>query len=112
MPPVRFRVSIPPAIGEQLLDVLRRARLRGQGDEAIAATAKIEEGLIWLADELGESRYPLKVMGELRVVVIGPVGAVFAVDRAQLQVNIGRFRLLGVRRESVSMFASTATPID
>jgi hypothetical protein len=37
-------------------------------------------------------------MGELRVVVIGPVGAVFSVDRAQLLVQIGRFRLLGVRR--------------
>jgi hypothetical protein len=30
--------------------------------------------------------------------VIGPVGAVFAVDRTKLEVHVGRFRLLGVHR--------------
>ena len=98
MPPRRFRVEIPPAVGEQLLDAFRRATARGQESEAIAAAAKIEEGLIWLADELGESRFPLHVLGELRVVVIGPIGAVFAVNRARLEVNVGRFRLLGLHR--------------
>jgi len=32
---------------------------------------------------------------ELRRVAIGPVGAVFAVNRARLEVYVGRFRLLG-----------------
>jgi hypothetical protein len=98
MPPPRFRVHISPAVGEQLLDALRRARARGQGPEAVAAARKIDEGLTWFADELGESRYPLKVFGELRVVVIGPLGAVFAVDRGKLEVQVGRIRLLGVGR--------------
>ncbi len=98
MVPPRFRVTIPPAVGEQLLDAFSRARVRGQEQEAIAAAAKIEEGLIWLADELGESRFRLNVLGELRVVVIGPVGAVFAVNRTRLEVNVGRFRLLGLHR--------------
>lgn len=70
---------------------------RGQRDEALGAVRKIFEGLTWLADEFGESRYQLNVMGELRVAVIGPVGVVFAVDRAKLAVQVGRFRLLGVR---------------
>jgi hypothetical protein len=98
MAPPRFRVVIPPAVGEQLQDAFRRASVRGQEREATAAAAKIEEGLIWLADELGESRFPLHVLGELRVVVIGPIGAVFAVNRARLEVNVGRFRLLGLHR--------------
>jgi hypothetical protein len=98
MAPPRFRVIISPAVGEQLLDLFRRAKVRGQEREAKAAAAKIEEGLIWLADELGESRFPLKVLGELRVVVIGPVGAVFVVNRTRLEVSVGRFRLLGLHR--------------
>ena len=98
MPPPRFRVHIAPAVGEQLLDALRRAHARGRGAEAIAAARTIEQGLTWFADELGESRYPLKVLGELRVVVVGPIGAVFAVDRNKLEVQVGRFRLLGVHR--------------
>lgn len=97
MPPPRFRVHLSPAIREQILDVLSRARARGQGPEAIAAATKIEKGLLWYADELGESRYRLNVMGELRVVAIGPIGGVFAVDREKLSVEIGRFRLLGIR---------------
>jgi hypothetical protein len=102
MPPPRYRIHAASAVNEQLLDVFVRATARGQRAEAIAAAAKIEEGLTWLADELGESRFPLKVLGEMRVVVIGPVGAVFAVDRAKLEVHVGRFRLLGVRRENRS----------
>ena len=98
MPPRRFRYFMSVAVKEQVREVLRRAAARGQHAEAVAAFAKIQEGLTWLADELGESRFPLNVMGELRVVVIGPVGAVFAVDRGRREANIGRFRLLGVRR--------------
>jgi hypothetical protein len=98
MAPVRFRLVIPPAVGEQLLNALSQARIRGQEREAIAAAAKIEEGLIWLADELGESRFPLNVMGELRVVVFGPIGAIYYVNRDRLEVHVGRFRLLGITR--------------
>ena len=95
MPPPQFQVHLSGAVKEQLRDVVARAGARGQREEALRAVHKILEGLTWLADELGESRYPLKVLGELRVVVIGPVGAVFAVDRARLEVQVGRFRLLG-----------------
>jgi hypothetical protein len=102
MPPPQFEVHLSEAVKEQLRDVVARAAIRGQRGEALLAVRKIFEGLTWLADELGESRFPLNVMGELRVVVIGPVGAVFAVRRDRLDVQVGRFRLLGVRRENRS----------
>lgn len=98
MPPPHYRVMMPPAVREQLRDVLIHAAARGQQAEAQDAAQKILAGLTWLADELGESRYPLNVFGELRVVVIGPIGAVFAVHTGRREVNVGRFRLLGVRR--------------
>ena len=98
MPPPQYRVHLSEAVREQLRDVVARAVARGQRDEALIAVRKMFEGLTWLADELGESRYQLNVMGELRVVVIGPIGAVFAVDRVKLTVQVGRFRLLGVWR--------------
>lgn len=98
MPPPQYRVLLAPAVEEQLREVIRRAAARGQATDALWASGKILEGLRWLADELGESRYRLRVLGELRVVVIGPVGALFAVHRGHMEVNVGRFRLLGVRR--------------
>lgn len=98
MPPPQYRVLVPQVAKEELREVIRRASARGQATEALWASAKLLEGLRWLADELGESRFPLKVLGELRVAVIGPVGVVFAVDRAKMTVHVGRFRLLGVRR--------------
>lgn len=98
MPPSQYRVHLPGAVKEQLRDVVARAAARGQREEALRAVRKILDGLTWLGDELGESRFPLNVMGELRVVVIGPVGAVFAVDRGKGEVYVGRFRLLGVHR--------------
>lgn len=98
MPPPQYRVMIAGAVREQLQDVLANASARGQRADAQDAARKILAGLTWLADELGESRYPLNVFGELRVVVIGPGGAVFAVHAGRREVNVGRFRLLGVRR--------------
>lgn len=98
MAPPRYRIFISRAVEEQLEEVFSKARARGQEPEAVAAAAKIEEGLIWLADELGESRFTLNVLGELRVVVIGPVEAVFAVNRERLEVHVGSFRLLGLHR--------------
>lgn len=99
MPPSRFHINISRAAGEAIQDVFRKARLRGQEQEVIRAAAKIEEGLIWFADELGESRFPLKMMGELRVVVIGPLGAVYSVSRTKREVYLGRVRLLGLHRD-------------
>ena len=99
MPPRRFRYFMSAAVKQQLRDVFRQAAARGQQAEAVAAFAKIEEGLTWLADEAGESRFPLNVMGELCVITIGPIGALYAVDRDKWEVYIGRFRLMGVRRD-------------
>ena len=98
MPPPQYQVLIPQAAQEEFREVIRRASTRGQATEALWASAKLLEGLRWLADELGESRFPLRMLGDLRVAVIGPVGVVFAVDRAKMVVHVGRFRLLGVRR--------------
>lgn len=97
MPPPQYRVDVPEVTKDQLRAAITAAAQRGQRDEAVRAARKIFEGLTWLADELGESRFRLKVMGEMRVVVIGPLGAVFAVDRERLTVHVGRFVLLGVR---------------
>jgi hypothetical protein len=98
MPPPQFRVLLSEDVKEQLRAAIALANTRGQKNEALRAVRAIAEGLKWFADELGESRFPLRLMGELRVVVIGPIGAVFAVNRTKLEVNVGRFRLLGVRR--------------
>ena len=98
MPPPKYRVLLSGAVKEQLRAVVARASARGQKDAALHAIGKIFEGLTWLADEMGESRYPLSVLGELRVVIIGPVGFVFAVNRDRLEVQVGRVRLLGVTR--------------
>jgi hypothetical protein len=98
MSPPKYQVLLSGDVKEQIRAVVARASVRSQKDEALHAARKIFEGLTWLADELGESRYRMKVMGELRVVVIGPIGAVFAVNRSKLEVNVGRFRLLGLRR--------------
>lgn len=98
MPPPQFRVHTAPAVLEQLRSVILRAASRGRGAEAMQAARKIDEGMRWLADELGESRYPLAVFGELRVVVIGPIGAVFAVNTRRLEVHVGRFVLMGPDR--------------
>lgn len=98
MPPPQYRVDMPEVAKDQLRAAVLAASQRGQRDEALRAARKLLEGLTWLADELGESRFPLKVMGELRVAVIGPLGAVFAVDRERLTVHVGRFVLLGVRQ--------------
>jgi hypothetical protein len=99
MDPPKYQVLLSKDVKEQLRTVIARASDYGQKDEALHATRKIFEGLTWLADELGESRSPLKVLGELRVVVIGPVGAVFSVNRARHEVIVGRFRLLGLHRD-------------
>lgn len=98
MHPPQYNVLLVPTARDDLQDVIHRATARGQATDALWAARKIFQGLRWLADELGESRYPLNVMGELRVVVIGPVGCIFAVDRNRMLVQVGRFRLLGVRR--------------
>lgn len=98
MPSPQFQVYLSETVKEQLRDVVSRANARGQREEALRAVRKIAEGLTWLADEFGESRHLLKVMGELRVAVVGPIGVVFAVDRAKLTVQVGRFRLLGTHR--------------
>jgi hypothetical protein len=100
MPPPQFQVLLSEDVKEQLRAVVAHANTRGQKGEALRAARKVFEGLRWFADELGESRYPLNVLGELRVVVIGPIGAVFAVNRARLEVQVGRFRLLGLHRNS------------
>lgn len=61
MPPTPFRVHVSGAVKEQMRDVVARAAARGQKAEALDGLRKLVSGLTWLADELGESRGPLKV---------------------------------------------------
>ncbi|MBA4066049.1 MAG: hypothetical protein C0501_20485 [Isosphaera sp.] len=95
---VPFRVSAAAAVLAQLEEAVALAGRQGRRAEALAAARALDRGLTWYADELGESRYRLPVFGELRVAIIGPLGVVFAVHAGRREVNVGRFRLLGVRR--------------
>ena len=98
MPPRQFRIHIAPEVLAQLRAAIQTAAAHGRRADAVHAALKIEDGLRWLADELGESRYPLKRFGELRVVLIGPIGAVYAVHRGRMEVNVGRLVLMGATR--------------
>jgi hypothetical protein len=94
MPPPKYQVLLSDANKEQLINIVSRASERGQGKETEHARDKIMEGLTWLADELGERKGSVGTMGELRVFIIRPIEVVYAVDRANLVVRVGRFRLL------------------
>jgi hypothetical protein len=100
MPPAQFRVSVAPAILDQLRDAVLRAEQHGLRAEALAAARVILEGLQWFADELGESRYPLKVFGELRCVTILPLTAWFSVHAERHEVHVGRYRFVRPRAGS------------
>src|SRR5262245_29478215 len=92
-----FSVLIASGVLEQLEEAIVLAGRQGRRDEAVAAGRAINNRLRWLADEFGESRYPLKLMGELRVAIIGPLGVIFSVHAERHEVNVGRFRLIGLR---------------
>ena len=100
MPPPKYQVYLSDANKEQLIDVVARASTRGQGKETEHARDKILEGLTWLPDELGERKGSVGKMGELRIFTIHPVEVVYAVDRANLVVRVGRFRLLDISHDN------------
>lgn len=94
MAPRQFDVSAPPVVLDQLREAVRQAAAHGLGPQSLTAARKILDGLRWLADELGESRRPLRVMGELRCVTILPITAWFAVHVGRGEVHIGRYKFV------------------
>ncbi|MBX9627298.1 MAG: hypothetical protein K2X82_26080 [Gemmataceae bacterium] len=90
--PLRFRVEPSESAKEQLVAAVRDAKKDGRGTEAIAVARAIERGLIWYADELGESRGAAGLIGQVRWVGILPLTAWFAVDLGRRIVYVNRFR--------------------
>jgi hypothetical protein len=97
MPPAQFSVSAAPAVLDQLRSAILQAAAHGLRSEALAAARRILDGLRWLADELGESRRPLKTLGELRCVTILPITAWFTVHADRREVHVGRYRFVQPR---------------
>ena len=60
---IPFRISIATGILEQLNAAIALAGRQGRRTEAIAAARAIHDGLRWIADDFGESRYPSKCSG-------------------------------------------------
>jgi hypothetical protein len=79
---------------DQLRAALRQADAEGRGEEARAAARAVESGLRWFADELGESRQPVGLLGEKRFIEIHPLTAVFAVHLGRRDVHVSRFGLV------------------
>lgn len=98
MPPEPFQVSYSGESNDQFRAAVAEATRAGLRAEAIRAARAIEQGLNWLADELGEFRRPLNVLGELRWVAVLPLTAWFVVDRARRAVWVVRFRFVPPRR--------------
>jgi len=99
MGPQRFRVNYSQRAGELLAAAFRQATDAGLRAETIAAARAIEQGLRWFADEPGESRGPLRVLGELRWVGILPITAIFSVDRRRREVWVSSFRFAPPRQQ-------------
>lgn len=91
MAPVPFRVFHSGYARELFASVLRLATADGRLGEAIAAARVIEKGLLWLADEFGESRQPLHLLGELRCATVLPITVFFAVHTGRREVQVGRY---------------------
>ena len=92
MPPLRFRVELSGSAKQQLVAAVREARGDGRGVEAEAAARAIERGLIWYADELGESRGAAGLVGQIRWAGVLPLTAWFAVDFGRRVVFVNPFR--------------------
>ena len=92
MGPVPFRVFHSGHARELFTAVLQQATAAGRRSEAIAAARVIERGLVWFADGFGESRLPLKLMGELRCATILPITVFFAVDTGRRTVQVSRYQ--------------------
>lgn len=89
---VPFRVSHSGEAREQFAAALVRARGDGRRAVAVAAARVIERGLLWLADEFGESRQPLRVLGQARCGIELPLTVYFVVDAGRRLVFVNRYR--------------------
>ena len=94
MGPVPFRLLHSQHAVEQLASALQQATAAGRRVEAVAAVRVIERGLRWLADEFGESRQSLRLMGELRCATVLPITVYFAVDSGRKEVQVSRYRFV------------------
>jgi hypothetical protein len=89
--PVPFRIVFSRAVADQLSAVARQAGGHGMRQQVLADARLIESALRWIADEFGESRWPVGEMGELRFGQIGRVTVWYAVHIGRREVTIARF---------------------
>lgn len=92
MTPRPFAVHHSGFARDSFLAAIQAATLAGCRIEAIAAARVIERGLLWYADGFGESRQPLRVLGQLRCAIVLPLVVWFAVDVVRWEVQVGRYR--------------------
>lgn len=94
MGPRPFRVFTSQSADEELVAGFRQAEGVGVLAEAVRAAEAIRRGLNWYADELGESRGTLNLLGELRWVGVLPLTAWFCVDLPRRIVWVNRLRFV------------------
>jgi hypothetical protein len=98
MSPQPYRIHAAAVVSERLRQLLDQLAASGQESEAREAAQTILHGLTWLAEEFGESRFPVGRLGELRFARVGPLSVWFAVHQERREVHISRFGLAGPRR--------------
>ncbi len=91
MPPIPFRIFHSESVADGLRAVVRLAEVFGIRAEVLADARLIESALRWIADEFGESRWPVGEMGELRFGQIGRVTVWYAVHTGRREVTISQF---------------------
>ena len=94
MTPRPFRIFHSSNARTQFAAAITAATLDGKRMEAISAARAIEKGLLWYADEFGESRQQLQLLGELRWAAILPLSIWFAVHVGSLEVQVSRYRYI------------------
>ncbi len=92
MTPRQFAVYHSGFARDALLAAFRAAASVGRGAEAVAAARVFESALLWYADGFGESRQPLRLLGQLRCATVLPLTVWFAVDVARWEVQVSRYR--------------------
>jgi hypothetical protein len=94
MIPRQFAVHHSGFARDSFVAAIQAATLAGYRADAVAAARVIERGLLWYADGFGESRRPLRVLGQLRCAVVLPLVVWFAADVVRWEVQVGRYRFV------------------
>src|SRR5438105_283958 len=92
-----FRVVYSPAVRTALGELIAHASREDEerGRRALAAVRAIDQRLRATARIFGERRFRLRELLEVRVGLIAPLSASFAVHEDQQLVFVTGFRLLG-----------------